>query len=104
MNINDKQSAIIAMNDLFYYAMNIPYEQITYKNYQNEVVSKWVPKFIKNVEWPCDVQHMIEIWENAVEDGGYWGSYMCFYSKLDNTCRRKLNEYIIDNYNSGSNI
>lgn len=104
MKINDKESAIVAMNELFYYAMNFKWEKISYENYRGSVETKWVPEFVKDVEYGCDVQHIIGIWESCYEDAGTWGGFMAFYSRLDNRNRRKLLEYIIDTYDSGSMI
>lgn len=104
MNVENKQSAIQGMNEMFYYAMNIPYVQITYRNFGGGEHTKWVPTFIKEVPWNCNMLHMVEKWESCIEKCGAFGEFMYFYSLLDNENRRLLLEYILDNYTSGSKI
>lgn len=105
MDVKDNESAILAMNNLFYYAMNIPYDYVMYSLPWNDEVKKdWLPKFFGEIEWDCCVAHMIDKWNNAENHGGYYGKFFAFYAELDNTCRRKLLQYIIDNYDSGSKI
>ena len=97
MNITE----INAMNKMFYYAMNIPFVQTTYSMPWNDAETKteWLPNFIKNIKWNCNVAHIVGIWKDAQEQGGYYGKFMAFYTYLDNESRKKLLDFICESYN-----
>ena len=105
MNIKDYQSGISAMNNMFYYAMNIPYDLIYYTlPWNDELKSEYLPKFIGEVDWNCNTAHIVDIWMNAEKNGGYYGKLFAFYAELDNINRKKLLEYITDSYDCGIQI
>ena len=97
---------ISAMNNMFYYAMNIPFAKTTYSMPWNDAETKteWLPNFVDGVDWDCDKAHIVGLWKDAEESGGYFGKFMAFYSYLDNNARRKLLEFINETYDCGINI
>ena len=104
MNIQDRESAVVAMNEMFYFAMNIEYDYAEFTDYQDKYRRMYIPKFLRDIDWGCHILHMIELWNEWSSKGGVFGGMYAFYAKLDTTNRRKLLEYIIDNYNSGIKI
>ena len=96
-----KETAIIAMNKLFYYAMNIPVIQTAYSMpWSDDKIEEWLPDFISGVDWPCNTAHIVGLWKDASEQGGYFGKFMAFYSYLDNSCRKALLDFICETYNN----
>lgn len=101
MNVTDKNSAINGMNKMFYYAMNIPFIQTTYSMPwdDNETKTEWLPNFVEGVAWTCNKAHIVGLWKDASDQGGYFGKFMAFYSYLDTYNRKALLDYICETYN-----
>ena len=98
--ITDTESAIQGMNKMFYYAMNIPFVKTSYSMpWNDKIIEEYLPDFVSGVDWACDTAHIVGLWKDADEQGGYFGKFMAFYSYLDNTSRRLLLEYITCTYN-----
>ena len=100
--ITDRESAIQGMNKMFFYAMNMPFIQTTYSMPWDDKKTKteWLPNFIEGVDWTCNKAHIVGLWKDASEQGGYFGKFMAFYSYLDNKNRKALLDYIIETYNN----
>lgn len=104
MQINDLESAIIGMNKMFYFSLNIPYAEILYSYpWNDKVLKEWLPKFLGDIEWDCNLSHIIDKWKECADHGQFSAMYM-FYAELDQPRRRKLLQYICDNYNDEGRI
>lgn len=60
---------------------------------------KFVPKFLTEVNWTCNFDHMLAKWETAqdVAKSGY-GFMSKFWAELDNANREALVEWFAKNY------
>ena len=105
-NIIETESAVKGIHKFFYYAMNIPFVKTTYSMPWDDTIMKteFLPDFVSEVAWGCSPAHIIGLWKDASEQGGYFGKLMAFYSYLDDTNRRLLLEYICNNYNNEPNL
>lgn len=104
MQINDLESAIIGMNKMFYFSMNLYYAELYYSHPWNDtVIKEYLPKFLGDIEWGCNLSHIIDKWKSCAEHCQYSAMYR-FYTELDSENRRKLLEYICENYNDECRI
>lgn len=90
--------AVKAINKFIYYALN--YKCIPYYVSGN---TYYVPKFITDITWGCSTSHMVEKWValmKQMESGDIdpYGAILRFYTELDNNCRVKLVNWVLDNY------
>lgn len=91
--------AIKAINKFFYFSLNYESGQI----YILHGDIRQVPKFITRIKWGCPTDHMVEKWCALAEqlksgDIDSFGVINRFYAGLDNDCRVKFLNWILDNY------
>lgn len=91
--------AIKAVNKFIYYTLNYECNQSIY------VLGKpyYVPKFLTDIAWGCPTSHMVEKWDALMhrqESGEIdaFGVMIRFYITLDNNCKVKLLNWVLDNY------
>lgn len=96
--MKDKESAIEAMNTMFYYAMNFPFSEVSYETLWEGTKKEWLPKFIGDIDWGCNLEHIVNKWKKCEEQGGYYGKVYAFYAELDDKNRKRFLGYILDNY------
>lgn len=93
--------ALKAINKFIYYALNYEPNQSVY------VLGKtyWVPKFLTDIAWGCATSHMVEKWTEISEkqETGY-SVMLLFYVSLDNECKIKLLNWVLDNYKGESRL
>ena len=91
--------ALKAINKFIYYALNYecrPYCHTSGKTY-------YVPKFITEITWGCSTLHIVEKWAELARkqesgDIDTYGIIIRFYIILDNNCRIKFLNWVLDNY------
>lgn len=88
--------ALKAINKFIYYALNYEPNQSVY------VLGNtyWIPKFLTDIAWGCATSHMVEKWVELVNRQGdnTYGAMLLFYTSLDNECKIKLLNWVLDNY------
>ena len=102
-----KETAIIAMNKLIGFICNMPYDYVTYQiPWSGETKLDWLPKFIKDVKWNCNTEHIVSKWKKYVKDSSDYPdkAFILFYYALDTKNSRALLNYIIDNYDDERSI
>ena len=83
------KNAMIAINKWFYYGMNynvVPVEIADYQDCFNAF-----PKHLRG--------HLFSKWESLYESYGSRAVLMAFYAELDGTNRKRLMEWVLENYN-----
>lgn len=92
----DIESAKKGMDKMFYFAMNIPYDNISYQfPWEEKVRLEILPEFVRDIDWGCDMSHIIEKWKTSLNEYGYYGAVFNFYENLDSKNREKFLEYIL---------
>lgn len=87
---NEMKTALVAINKWMYFGWN--YKSMCHKG-------KFVPKFLAEVKWTCNYEHMLEKWE-SVTDRNVTNAYLVsFYAELDMPNRQALLEWVMNNYN-----
>lgn len=91
--------ALKAINKFIYYALNYESNQSVY------VLGKtyYVPKFLTDIAWGCATSHLVGKWVELVNeqesgDIDSYGIMLRFYISLDNDCKTKFINWILDNY------
>lgn len=91
--------ALKAVNKFIYFALNYESNQSVY------VLGKtyYVPKFLTDINWGCATSHMVGKWVELVckQESGDIDSYgimLRFYTSLDNDCKVKFLNWILDHY------
>lgn len=57
-----------------------------------------IPEFLAGTKWTCNLQHMIEKWNNACRGQRADAYLVRFYADLDNGNRIALLEWVLENY------
>lgn len=96
----------IAVNKFFYFAMNYPFANVTYKTFDGEK-TEYLPSFL-NAEWCCNTAHIVSKWKSACikcyDEDGYptyndsYGTINRFYAELDGGNRMALLKWVNENY------
>ena len=92
---NNIKIGIEAVNRWVFYGWNYEMIEIV-RSPTNEPIN--VPKFIVEVQWTCNQEHMIEKWLSSCKVESPSAYLVNFYSKLDNENSIKLIEWVLANY------
>ena len=57
-----------------------------------------IPEFLVGAKWTCNLQHMIDKWNDACRSQNTDSYLVKFYANLDNNNRIALLEWILENY------
>jgi len=94
------ETATNAINKWFYFSMNYP---VKYHNKLNtdlgDVENIVLPTFITEIKWGCGLKHMIEKWQYVEDKWSASARMNEFYMGLDCGNRKRLLEWVMDNYN-----
>ena len=91
------KNAMIAINKWFYYGMNynvVPVEIADYQGERTEYLPDCFNAFPKHLRG-----HLFSKWESLYESYGSRAVLMAFYAELDGTNRKRLMEWVLENYN-----
>lgn len=92
---NNIKIGIEAVNRWVFYGWNYEMVEIA-RSPTNEPIN--VPKFIVEVQWTCNQEHMIEKWWSSCKGEESSAYLVNFYAKLDYENRIKLVEWVLENY------
>lgn len=88
-----------AINRWIYHAWNYEMCPIAVPDYANNCSKRiYVPRFLAEVKWTCNLQHMVDKWKLACLSQNESAYLMTFYANLDNDNRRALLEWVLENY------
>lgn len=98
------KTAIEAINKWLYYGWN--YETLfhKWKAGDNDEEGEYLPEFIVNVKWTCNIHHMRDKWRKATESRNPDAYLTRFYAELDNDNRILLLEWLMQHYNGERHI
>jgi len=88
-------AAINAINTFFFHAMNFTSTEYVHR-FTGETI--YIPTFIAKSNWACNVEHMIDKWNNAYNVAGCYGAMNKFYGELDSSNRIALINWVLENY------
>lgn len=91
--------AMMAINKWLFYGWNYKVVPMTIIESGDVKVTRYVPEFIKEVKWTCNISHMLGKWNQATRTQDPDTYMVKFYAELDDKNRRLLLEWIIQNYN-----
>jgi hypothetical protein len=91
------QTAMVAINKWFYYAMNYRVAPIEISDYKGER-TEWLPDCFN--AFPKSIRgHFAEKWDALYESYGSRAVLMAFYAELDSNHRKELIKWVMENYN-----
>ncbi len=91
--------AMMAINKWLFHGWNYDVVPITITTPDGGTKTHYVPEFLKKVKWTCNINHMIEKWNYATRTQDPDAYMVKFYAELDNTNRKLLLEWVVQNYN-----
>lgn len=90
---------IEAVNRWLFHGWNYDTVSITIPdNANNGTKSVYVPKFLAEAKWTCNLPHMISKWNDACTSRNPHAYLVTFYANLDYDNRRILVEWVLENY------
>ena len=90
---------VYAINNFFYFIYNI--------SFIKDENGRYYPELILKADWPCQsLDHIKEKWMHNFRgvDGNDALGMFHFYADIDNSHRRVMTEWILDNYDCGYHI
>ena len=99
MTENEISTAITAVNKWLFHGWN--YETIPQRNHGKLV---YVPRFLVEVEWNCNFDHMLEKWNLATKAGNSDAYMASLYKELDSENRSRLIAWVMENYDDEQRI
>lgn len=91
--------SLIAINKWLFHGWNYKSVPLTLTKPNGEIETIYVPEFIKEVKWTCNLLHIVEKWHEATYHNNPDGYLTRFYSTLDNNNQILLMEWVMNNYN-----
>lgn len=91
--------AMIAINKWLFHGWNYKVVPITVKTLYGDFDTDYVPEFLKEVKWTCNIAHMIGKWKHATRTQDPDTYMVKFYADLDDNNRKLLLEWIMQNFN-----
>ena len=90
------QTAMVAINKWFYYAMNYRVVEIEIADYKGER-TEWLPDCFN--AFPKSLRgHLAEKWNALYESYGSRAVLMAFYAELSGNYRKDLMQWVMENY------
>lgn len=89
------KTAIKAINKFMFYSWNYHLVEVQLQNGKNV----YVPEFIKEVKWNCNLDHIIGKWFHCCKDDEPHAYLSRFYSEMGVANRQAMLEWILLNYN-----
>ena len=96
--------ALEAVNKWLYYGWNYDLVPFSWTNSDNEIKSEYLPEFLVNVKWTCNIHHIKEKWHKAVKSQNTDAYLVSFYAELDSPNRILLLEYVMQHYNGEQHL
>lgn len=91
------KTAMVAINKWFYYAMNYNVVGMLVNDFEGER-TEYLPDCF--LAFPTHLRkHLFGKWESLYETYGSRAVLMAFYAELDGTNRKRLMEWVLENYN-----
>lgn len=88
--------AIEAINKFMFHSWN--YTSVPVQLFNGQTV--YVPEFVKEVDWTCNLDHMASKWVNCTECGNPHAYISKFYGELGSENRKLMIEWILQHYNN----
>ena len=90
--------AINSINNVFYYIHNARMVRGNDGHYY--------PEAVLQADFPCGIEHATDKWNGCVRrnDGDTVKAFISFYADLDNTHRKIMTQWVMDNYDCGFHI
>lgn len=98
-----RNNQLIAINKFFFYAMNYPMVEVTFKSITGVQRREYMPSFFKAFP-PHLIEHLWGKWQECCECTDSYGYLMKFYGQLDGSNRNLMLNYIMDTYNDEGRI
>lgn len=90
---------IEAVNRWLFHGWNYDIAEVAIPDYPNRYSKNvTIPRFLAEVKWTCNLPHMIEKWKEACWSRNTDAYMVTFYANLDNENRRRLLEWVLQNY------
>lgn len=88
-----------AINRWLFHAWN--YEQINAEvpdYFRGGTTRVHIPRFLAEAKWTCNLNHMIDKWNEACRSRNTDAYLVTFYANLDGDNRKILLEWVLQNY------
>lgn len=102
MKVEDKNSGIIAMNKLVFYALNYSLIPFTITEYGNGERTAYLPDLFQAFDGDMR-SHLASKWL-GIKGVCSRGLIIAFYTELDANNRQKMLDWILENYNDEQRI
>lgn len=96
--------AIEAINKWFYFSLNYETVLFNWQGIRGEPYSEYIPKFMAEAKWKCNLDHMVEKWQSVTSRGDAHAYLTRFYAELDTPNRIALLEWVMAHYNGEKKI
>lgn len=96
--------AIQAINKWVFFGWNYSCVSHEWTSVNGEQKREAVPKFLTEIKWTCNFDHMLSKWHIATRDGNADSYLVRFYAELGSENRQLLLEWVMKNYDDEQNI
>lgn len=96
--------AMVAINKWLYFGWNYGLSPYTVSNGTGKNKTMYLPDFLMQAKWNCNINHMIDKWKSATSSENPDAFLVRFYAELDKENRMALLEWVMENYNREAKI
>lgn len=98
------ETAIKAINKWVFFGWNYSCVSYEWKGIYGENRREYVPRFLTEISWNCNFDHMLSKWHIATKDQDTDAYLVRFYAELGADNRRLLLEWVMKNYDDEQKI
>lgn len=100
----DLQMMMIGANKFQFHAWNYELVSYDYVDFGGEKKHTYVPRFIVEAEWNCNIQHMIGKWKSSLKSEDPDTYIPRFYAELSKDNRKAFLKWVMNNYDDEQKI
>ena len=93
------KTAINAINKWVFFGWNYSCIEHEWTDVHGEKRFEVVPRFLAEIQWTCNFDHILSKWHLAVKDSNTDAYLVKFYAELGNENRRLILQWVMENYN-----
>jgi len=98
------QMAINAINKWVFFGWNYPCIEHEWINVHGEKQIEVLPRFLVEIEWTCNFDHILSKWHLATHDADSHSYLVRFYAELGSENCRLLLKWVMENYHDERKI
>lgn len=101
---NEMEIALKAINKWVFFGWNYSCVNHEWSGVIGETRREVVPRFLTEIQWTCNFDHMLSKWKTATRSGNPDAYLVNFYADLSNENRILLLKWVMENYNDEPKI